>query len=68
MSVAKAIQILTMIKEEIPRTMGSMNINLLYADIVLALDELKEEGVDTPTRIKLNDDEDEFIQQVLKVL
>jgi hypothetical protein len=68
MSVAKAIQILTMIKGEIPRTMGDMNINLLYADIVLALDELKEEGVDTPTRIKLNDDEDEFIQQVLKVL
>jgi hypothetical protein len=64
MSVAKAIQILTMIKEEIPRTMGSMNINLLYADIVLALDELKEDNV----RIKLNDDEDEFITQILKVL
>jgi len=64
MSVAKAIQILTIIKEEIPRTMGSMNINLLYADIVLALDELKEDNA----RIKLNDDEDEFITQILKVL
>ena len=68
MSVAKAIQILSMIKEEIPRTMGSMNINLLYADIVLALDELKEDGVSTPTHIPLNDEEDEFIQQVLAVL
>ena len=68
MSVAKAIQILTMIKEEIPRTMGSMNINLLYADIVLALDELKEEGVSTPTHIHLNDEEDEFISNVLKAI
>ena len=64
MSVAKAIQILTMIKEEIPRTMGSMNINLLYADIVLALDELKEDNA----RIHLNDYEDEFITQVLKAI
>lgn len=42
MSKAKALEILKMIKHEIPNTMGALNLNLLYDDICEVIKELEK--------------------------
>ncbi len=48
-NVKEALKILKMIKSEIPRTMGEVNINLIYDDISQAISLLERPG-DTKTK------------------